>query len=403
MILRKHFNHVKQSVWHDTLPKIMDVAFPNLREKCRWDKSDWFITFPNGSEIWIGGLDDKERTEKILGKEYSTLYFNECSEISYESRNIALTRLAEKNSLTKRVFYDCNPPKKSHWTYRCFVDNRDPNTEESLNSGDFASLLMNPYDNAANIDHDYVTGVLEKLPPALRDRFLKGEFGYDDSDIFAPQWLMPSETLPSKDDIAAVFGFCDPAITEKERSNDNTCDSGIVVMALDYSGILHDIEVLKGMWSYKDLKDKCKSVWDRYKDFKECFFGVEDVAFQKALGSDLEEMGVSVDYIRPDADKTRRAISITDILENGLVRVNSLALRKQLLEFPGDKKKDLVDAFVYALKLYKFYKNPHYKKEEEAYKDLDQGSRRFWKTYMDDVKSDKPKGGAADFYINLFK
>jgi hypothetical protein len=28
---------------------------------------------PNGSEIWFSGLDDKERTEKILGQEYVTI------------------------------------------------------------------------------------------------------------------------------------------------------------------------------------------------------------------------------------------------------------------------------------------------------------------------------------------
>lgn len=30
-----------------------------------------------GSQIWIAGLDDKERVEKTLGQEYATLSFNE--------------------------------------------------------------------------------------------------------------------------------------------------------------------------------------------------------------------------------------------------------------------------------------------------------------------------------------
>jgi hypothetical protein len=33
-----------------------------------------------GSELWFGGLDDKQRVEKILGNEYiQTSSFNECS------------------------------------------------------------------------------------------------------------------------------------------------------------------------------------------------------------------------------------------------------------------------------------------------------------------------------------
>jgi hypothetical protein len=44
-------------------------------------KTDWFAEFENGSQIWFGGLDDKERTEKILGMEFATIYLNECSQI----------------------------------------------------------------------------------------------------------------------------------------------------------------------------------------------------------------------------------------------------------------------------------------------------------------------------------
>ena len=66
-ILRFRFNHIKLSVVYDTFPKVMELCFPDVPYNL--SKSDWFIKFPNGSEIWFGGLDDKERTEKILGNE----------------------------------------------------------------------------------------------------------------------------------------------------------------------------------------------------------------------------------------------------------------------------------------------------------------------------------------------
>jgi phage terminase large subunit len=74
-ILRFRFNHIKASIIHDTFPKVMEVCFPEVRY--RLDKTDWFAEFPNGATIWFGGLDDKERTEKILGQEYVTIYLNE--------------------------------------------------------------------------------------------------------------------------------------------------------------------------------------------------------------------------------------------------------------------------------------------------------------------------------------
>jgi phage terminase large subunit-like protein len=356
VVLRLHFNHVKQAIWLDTLPKVIELCFPDLIGKCRWDKSDWYVTFPNGSEFWFGGLDDKERTEKILGKEYSTVFFNECSEISIESRDIALTRLAEKNSLVKKAFYDCNPPKMTHWVFQYFMDKLDVAGNVLT---DYATMLMNPSDNIDNIDTDYIQNILEKLPPLLRARFLNGEFGSDEKDIFKPEWLLPCP-LPKMEDIAAVFAFCDPAITSKELAKDNTCESGIVVLAATWDGHLSDIEVLHGFWEYQELKAKCKSVAERYKGLKDFYFGAEEIAAQQWLISDLRAIGINCLGLKPDSDKVRRAVSITDYLAEGRVSVNDLELRKQLLSFPSGKLKDLVDAFVYALRLVKLHGKPKY-------------------------------------------
>jgi len=106
-MLRYRFNHIKASVILDTLPKVMELSFPELKDRWTVDKTDWYMKLPNGSEIWFGGLDDKERTEKILGQEYATIYFNECSQIPWASRNMAITRLAQNTPLRLKAFYDC--------------------------------------------------------------------------------------------------------------------------------------------------------------------------------------------------------------------------------------------------------------------------------------------------------
>lgn len=176
---RFKFNHAKTSLWYETFPKLFDLAFPDLPIK--ENKSDWFYQLPNGSEIWIGGLDEKERVEKILGKEYSTIFFNECSQIPYTSVSVALTRLAEQNNLKKRAYYDENPPTKRHWSYPLFLKGLDPDTwEPRKDSGKYTHLLMNPQDNIENIDADYIE-LLEQLPEKERKRFLEGEFT-DDSN-----------------------------------------------------------------------------------------------------------------------------------------------------------------------------------------------------------------------------
>src|ERR1017187_8001309 len=93
-ILRFRLGHVRQSIMHDTLPVVMDKCFPGVEYEL--NKSEMFVVFPGGSELWLGGLDDKERTEKILGTEFSSIFLNECSQIPYNSRNMVVTRLAQK-------------------------------------------------------------------------------------------------------------------------------------------------------------------------------------------------------------------------------------------------------------------------------------------------------------------
>lgn len=174
IMLRLTFNSIKTSIWLDTLPKVISLCFPDLKPK--WNKSDYYITLPNGSEIWVGGLDDDKRVEKILGKEYSTMYFNESSQLSYEAVQTAVTRLAEKNDLKKKIYFDCNPPTKKHWSYWLFIKKVNPdNSDQTVDGKNYTSLLMNPHDNLDNIDQDYLD-MLKTLPDKQRQRFLEGKF-----------------------------------------------------------------------------------------------------------------------------------------------------------------------------------------------------------------------------------
>jgi len=109
------------------------------------------------------------------------MHFNECSQLSYSSVQMALTRLAEKNNLVKRIYYDQNPPKKSHWSYYLFEKGLDPIDNEPIDRPEnYSKILMNPIDNLDNIDEDYLN-MLKSLPEAERQRFMLGEYG-DSSD-----------------------------------------------------------------------------------------------------------------------------------------------------------------------------------------------------------------------------
>jgi len=163
-VLRFRFNPVKASIVRDTFPKVMDLCFPDVAYHL--DKTDWFAQFPNGSQIWFGGLDDKERTEKILGQEHVTIYLNESSQIMYSSVLLAITRLAQvvtytlegvTKTLRPKMFFDCNPPSMAHWSYKMFVKKVDPETNKPVNNpDDYASLKMNPDRKSTRLNSSHV-------------------------------------------------------------------------------------------------------------------------------------------------------------------------------------------------------------------------------------------------------
>ena len=257
-ILRFRFNAIKASIVMDTFPKVMSICFPGVNYTL--SKTDWFAELENGSQIWFGGLDDKERTEKILGMEFATIYLNECSQIPQGSRDIAVTRLAQQvtqvignrqdRPLKPRMYYDCNPPSKVHWSYRMFVEKRDPETKKALaNPEDYACFQINPQDNAENISAGYLE-TLQNLSSRLQKRFLKGEFAdANPNALFHEEDIDKWRSLDGKQpDFVRVVVAVDPSGSGDVDNADNDA-IGIVVCALGTDGnayLLEDCTVKAG-------------------------------------------------------------------------------------------------------------------------------------------------------------
>ena len=174
-ILRFRGNAARSSIALDTLPKVFQLCFPEV--PLVEHRQDGYYSLPNGAEIWVGGLDDKDRVEKILGQEYSTIFINECSQVPYASVVVALTRLAQVvPGLRQRAYYDLNPVGKGHWSNQIFGDKRDPISRRPLaNPDDYARMFLNPIDNAANLSPEYLSS-LENLPARQRKRFYEGMY-----------------------------------------------------------------------------------------------------------------------------------------------------------------------------------------------------------------------------------
>lgn len=261
LITRFRFNHCKQTIGYDTLPKVMQLCFPGVPYKV--NKTDWVIELGDKSEIWLGGLDDSERMEKILGFEFATIYLNECSQISWAGVQMLVTRLAQKVMqlvknrepvlLKTRMFYDCNPPSKAHWTFKVFKQKIDPETREPLRAPDnYVPFQMNPRDNVANLSPEYLANQEATLSGRMRRRFVDGEFAdatpnalFDEAIIDA--WRV-NEGQPLPDMVRIVVAV-DPSGAGDDDGNTDNDEIGIVVDGLGTDGrayLLEDITVKAG-------------------------------------------------------------------------------------------------------------------------------------------------------------
>lgn len=246
-IFRFRYNHLKASIVLDTFPKVMRLAFPGVK----WTPhaQDGYVDLQGGAQIWFAGLDDKDRTEKILGMEFVTLYFNECSQIPVSSIDTALTRLAQKvesqtgGLLKLRAYYDCNPPSKAHWTYRRFVQKQDPETKQPISfPEDYASFQINPRDNVDNLSPEYLK-MLDSLPARMRKRFAEGQFSDANPSALFPEehidrWRVIDGKVP---EMVRVVVAVDPSGSGDEDNADND-EIGIVVVGLGIDGNAYPIE-----------------------------------------------------------------------------------------------------------------------------------------------------------------
>lgn len=340
VILRHRFNHVKQSVWYDTYTKLVRRASPEMWSSIKRNKSDWFWTYPNGSEVWFGGLDDEERVDKILGNEYVTMYLNECSQISAHARDTAITRLAQYvPNCHPKLFYDCNPSSLHHWSYQDFI--AQPTAQH-------ACLQMNPQDNLEHLPSHYI-GLLEHLPSRQRERFLHGQFQSDiEGALWQQEWidrnrLLPMAALPSTHRI--VIGV-DPSVT---GSGDET---GIIVVAFDGNEA----------WVLEDATVRATpDAWARRVIQAARFWQADAVVAEVNQGGDLvqqvlhqQDPLMRIIPVRASKGKLTRAEPISALYEQGRVRHRGVfdRLEAQLTHYTGrlsEESPDRLDALVWAL------------------------------------------------------
>ena len=343
----------------DTWPKMLELCFPDV--PVHMNKSDWYCEFSNKSQVWFGGLDD---SDKILGNEYATILLNEVSQISWQARNLIMTRLAQKVStidgkiLPLRMYQDLNPGLSNHWSHRVFKDHRDPETKKPvINANQYASMQMNPVDNLINLPDGYLD-TLRDLPARLQKRFLEGVYSDANADalfdgVTFDKWRQTSDTPDMQRVVVAV----DPSGSGDIENADNDA-IGIVVAGMGTDGngyLLEDITLKAGPAKWGAAVVTAYENHDADMIVGETNYGgamVEHV-IQGARRSDMPR--VPFTKVTATRGKVVRAEPISALCEKGKIRHVGYfpELEEELSGFTtygytGDESPNRADAYVWA-------------------------------------------------------
>lgn len=375
LMARFRLAHIKSSIVADTFPSVIKTCFPELLSVLGegHHKTEGYYLLPNGSEIWYAGLDEKERTEKVLGQEYVTILVEECSQIPWASRELLLTRLAQltykidpagemtNEPLRIKAIYCENPPLKSHWTFKLFIDKLSPDTLKRLpNPENYASIQVNPRDNAQNLNPQYLRE-LDGLGERQRKRFRDGMFGEAGEAALWTYELLAQQRLddePDLNEFLKIVVAVDPSGADSAEDVGRD-EIGIVVAGLRRDGscvILEDMTFLGSPKEWGEMAVKRADAWEADTIVAEQNFGGAMVkAVIQAACANLKSVKKIV-LVTASRGKSIRAEPISILYEQqkvwhvqGLEKLEDELCQMTTYGYTGDRSPNRADAMVWAV------------------------------------------------------
>lgn len=238
LALRLHRITAEKYLWRQKFVEVIDKGFRGVAFK--YNHSRMILTCPNESTVWVGGLDEGEKSDGLMGSGWNTILFDEANENLPEAMQKARTRLSPKTKsadgtrlCVNRSFATVNPTYKTHHLYRTYVEKFDifnglPMSPEQASMYNW--FRINPVDNLENLGDDYIRE-LKSLSPENRKRFLDGEWCEESKDALFKSGDINRSRVKTFEEVASinfdkiVVGV-DPAVSSGVKAD----MTGIVVV-----------------------------------------------------------------------------------------------------------------------------------------------------------------------------
>jgi len=321
LIVRATHNSMKSSIYHQSFGKLLN--YKNIKSSATFKKNDADLTIrlDNGSIIHLKGLDHERRQENLLGNEYSTIYFNECSSLNYSLMPALSSRLAENICNINQIYFDFNPPTKAHWTYKYFIEKVDPILQISIpNRNTMFVGKVNPVDNP-HIAQDYIERQ-KAQGTAHYQRFVEGDFQdvgghYIQRDFFG-SYSSEIESIQFTD----IFITTDFAKSKNIKSDYNV----LCVWGISQENNLYLLDTDRFQAVSVDELGKLDRLYEKWKyGFKNGNSGLSKIYIEKPSNQDLiailqrKYFGIISTEVMRSVNKFGRFSAVRGIIEGGKI------------------------------------------------------------------------------------
>lgn len=192
--------------------KIREQYEPEMRSQVppvgEMHKADNDFEFSNGSVILFRSLDEAEKKYKSLN--IAAVGIDEASEVKLDAIQMLMSRRRQMG-YPLLLFVVSNPTGFTHWLYKWFVKERNPN---------YHLFQTNSFENKANLPPTYIEELSRKYSPDWIKRYVEGEWGglKDGIPIYAggfdPKIHVAEATFYKGNPVwvGVDFGYASPAV-----------------------------------------------------------------------------------------------------------------------------------------------------------------------------------------------
>ncbi len=210
LIARKTRESVSESALVTWEQKVIPPGHPLTAGAKR--RARQVYTFPNGSEVAVGGLDS---AQKVMSTEFDMVYVQEAIELTEDDWEALTTRLRNARMPYQQLLADTNPSHPRHWLKRRCDDGRTRLIESRHEDN---PSIVNPRTGRATPQGEAYLAKLDSLTGARKPRLRHGRWAQAEGVVYdgwdATVHLVNARPIPHHWTRywAIDFGFTNPFV-----------------------------------------------------------------------------------------------------------------------------------------------------------------------------------------------